>query len=210
MIETTLLTKVMILLAGCMGIGGLGAYLGRNIRSLGAFLVLAALFIFGTIGVFVGAHLNPVLGVCLLAGWTFVSGLVLGPAIQMYNERLGWETVAGAFVGTGGVMTACGMFGMMSGIDFSFLGGILFFGLLGLVLVGFIGIFWRLSRTASIVESIVGMVIFSGYFIFDFFRIAKETNTWEHAIGLAMNIYLDYINFFLYLLQFMDKMKSHS
>lgn len=208
MFETTLMTKVAILLAGCMGIGGLGAYLGRNIRSLGAFLVLAVLFIFGTIGVIAGAHASPALGVGLLAGWTFVSGLVMGPAIQMYSERLGWQTVAGAYVGTGGVMTACGIVGAFSGIDFSFLGSILFFGLLGLVLVGFISIFWRLSRTASIVESIVGMLIFSGYFIYDFFRIAKASNTWENAIALTMNIYLDFMNFFLYLLQLLDMLKD--
>lgn len=208
MLETTLMTKVAVLLAGCMGIGGLGAYFGRNIRTLGAFIILALVFVFGTIGVIYGAHLSPVLGVALLGGWTFVSGLLLGPVVQMYSERLGWQTVAGAYVGTGGVMTACGLFGAYSGIDFSFLGGILFFGLLGLVLVGFISIFWRLSRTGSIVESIVGMLIFSGYFIYDFFRIAKSANTWENAVQLTMSIYLDFMNFFLYLLQLLDMLKD--
>jgi FtsH-binding integral membrane protein len=210
MFETTLLTKVAMLLAGCMAVGGFGAYLGRNIRSLGAFIVLALLFIFGTIGVIFGAHVNPVLGVGLLAGWTFVSGLVIGPAIQMYSERLGWQTVAGAYVGTGGVMTACGLVGMFSGVDFSFLGNILFFGLLGLVVVGFITIFWRLSRTGSIIESLFGMAIFSGYFIFDFFRVTKSTNTWENAVALAMQLYLDFMNFFLYLLQLLDTVKHHN
>ncbi len=203
MFETTLITKVAMLLAGCMAIGGVGAFVGRGVRSLGAFICLAVLFIFGTIGVIVAAHASPVLGVCTLAAWTFVSGMILGPALEMYSERLGWETVAGAFVGTGGVMTVCGLVGAFSGVDFSFLGGILFFGLLGLVLVGFVGIFWRLSRTGSIVESLFGMLIFSGYFIFDFFRVTKESNTWEHAINLAMSLYLDFMNFFLYLLQFL-------
>ena len=210
MFETTLAAKVALLLAGCMGVGGLGAYFGRNIRTLGQFLVLAVVFIFGTIGVLYGAHVNPVLGVALLAGWTFVSGLVMGPCVQMYSERLGWQTVAGAYVGTGGVMAVAGAFGALSGIDFSFLGGILFVGLLGLIAVGFISIFWRLSRTASIVESLVGMLIFSGYFIYDFFRITKSTNTWESAIGLTMNIYLDFMNFFLYLLQLLDMIKDKS
>jgi FtsH-binding integral membrane protein len=208
MLETTLMTKVAMLLAGCMAVGGVGAYFGRNIRTLGGFLLLAVLFIFGTIGVMVAAHASPVLGLLALGGWTFVSGLILGPALEMYREKLGWETVAGAYFGTAGVMTVCGALGAFSGIDFSFLGGILFFGLLGLVLVGFIGIFWRLSRTGSIVESLFGMAIFSGYFIFDFFRVAKESNTWEHAINLAMSLYLDFMNFFLYLLQFLAAMQD--
>lgn len=208
MFETTLAAKVALLLAGCMACGGAGAYLGRNIRTLGQFLVLAVLFIFGSIGVIYGAHVNPVLGVALLAGWTFISGMVIGPAVQIYAERLGWQTVAGAFAGTGGTMAICGMIGAWSGIDFSFLGGYLFIGLLGLVAVGFISIFWKLSRMGSIVESLVGMLIFSGYFIFDFFRITKSANTWENAVALSMQLYLDFMNFFLYLLQLLDMLKD--
>lgn len=208
MIETTLMTKVFILLSGCMAVGGLGAYLGRNIRSLGAFLLLAVAFIFGTIGVFMAAKLSPLAGIVVLGGWTFVSGLVTGPALQMYSEKLGWQTVAGAFLGTGGVMTACGLFGAFSGIDFSFLSGILFFGLLGLVLVGFLSIFWRLSRGGNIAYSIAGMLVFSGYFIYDWFRVAKSANTWENAIALSMNLYLDFLNFFLYLLQLLEMLNN--
>lgn len=204
MFETALMTKVFLLLSGCMAVGGLGAYFGRNIRSLGAFIVLAIAFVLGTIGVIMASHLNPLVGVGVLAAWTFVSGLVMGPAIQMYSEKLGWQTVAGAYVGTAGVMTGCGLVGALSGIDFSFLGGILFIGLLGLVLVGFISIFWRLSRTGSMVESIFGMLIFSGYFIYDWFRVAKASNTWESAIQLTLSLYLDFMNFFLYLLQLLE------
>ena len=133
MLETTLITKVAVLLAACMGLGGLGAYLGRKIENPLVFIGLAIAFILGTFGVFAAAHASPVLGVLALAGWTFVSGLVTAPALQHYSERLGWRTVAGAFAGTGGVMAACGAFGAFSGIDFSFLSGILFFALLGLV-----------------------------------------------------------------------------
>ena len=204
MLETTLITKVAVLLAACMGLGGLGAYLGRKIENPLVFIGLAIAFILGTFGVFAAAHASPVLGVLALAGWTFVSGLVTAPALQHYSERLGWRTVAGAFAGTGGVMAACGAFGAFSGIDFSFLSGILFFALLGLVVAGFVTIFIKLSREGSMIEAGLGMLVFSGYFIFDFFRITKSANTWENAIQLSMSIYLDFMNFFLYLLQFID------
>lgn len=208
MFETTLLTKVAMLLAGCMAVGGLGAYFGRFLKSPAVFIGLAIAFVLGTIGVFFAAHAGPVIGVLALAAWTFVSGLVIGPAIQMYAEELGWETVAGAYVGTAGVMTGCGMFGMYSGMDFSSLGNLLFFALLGLVVASFVTIFWRLSRTGNIVISSIGMLIFAGYFIFDFFRITKSANTWESAITLAMSIYLDFINFFLYLLQLLAALQD--
>jgi FtsH-binding integral membrane protein len=208
MLEMTLATKVALLLAACMGIGGAGAYCGRNIRTLQGFIIVALLFVFGTIGVTLGAHVSQLLGVLLLGGWTFISGLVIGPAVQLYSEELGWQTVAAAYVGTGGVMTACGILGAFSGIDFSFLGGILFFALLGLVLASFIGVFWRLSRSGNIVQAVCGMLIFAGYFIFDFFRLTKESNTWEHAVNLTMSIYLDYMNFFLHLLQLLSAMQN--
>jgi len=142
--------------------------------------------------------------------WTFVSGLLLGPAIAMYVERLGWQTVCLAYVGTGGVMAVCGAIGALSGINFSFLGGILFLALFGLVIFGVIGIFVRMSRQVNIVHSLIGMVVFAGYFIFDFWRLSVSENSWEAAIRLTMSLYLDFINFLLYLLQFLAETQKSS
>ena len=199
--ELTLFAKVALLLTGSMLLGGVGAYFGRNIKSIGAYIGLVILFIVGTIGVMFAAHASPAAGLVALTAWVFVSGLVLGPTIQMYAEQLGWHTVMLAYFGTGGVMAVCGAVGALSGMDFSGMGTFLFIALLGLVVFGVVTIFVKMSRTVNIIHAIIGMFIFSGYFIFDFFRLSKESNTWEHAIGLAMNIYLDFINFFLYLLQ---------
>lgn len=201
--EMTLLSKVALLLSGSMLIGAFGTYLGRSIQSLGAFIALAVLFIGGVIGVFFMASASPPVGITALFAWVFVSGLFIGPAIQNYAERLGWQTVFLAYAGTGGVMAVTGMIGMFSGVDFSGLGPILMFGLFGLIIAGIVGIFWRMSKTVNIVYSLLGMVIFAGYFLFDFFRLTKSENTWESAIRLTMAIYLDFINFLLYLLQFL-------
>ena len=106
--ETTLLTKVALLLACCMMIGAGGTYFGRNVRSLGAFIGLAILFIAGTIGVYFAAAVSPAVGVGVLFLWTFISGLFIGPAVQSYAERLGWQTVCLAYAGTSGVMAVTG------------------------------------------------------------------------------------------------------
>lgn len=201
--ETTLLTKVALLLACCMMIGAGGTYFGRNVRSLGAFIGLAILFIAGTIGVYFAAAVSPAVGVGVLFLWTFISGLFIGPAVQSYAERLGWQTVCLAYAGTSGVMAVTGCIGMFSGVDFSGMGTYLMFGLFGLIIAGVIGIFVRMSRTVNIVYSLIGMVVFAGYFLFDFFRLTQSQNTWEDAVRLTMTIYLDFINFFLYLLQFL-------
>lgn len=201
--ELTLLSKVALLLSGSLLIGAAGTYLGRAIQSIGAFILLAVLFIGGAIGVMFLASAPPAVGITSLFVWVFISGLFIGPSIEMYAKKLGWQTVFLAYAGTGGVMALTGAVGMFSGVDFSGLGPILMFGLFGLIIAGIVGIFWRMSRTVNIVYSLIGMVIFAGYFLFDFFRLTKSENTWESAIRLTMAIYLDFINFLLYLLQFL-------
>ncbi|MCA9805767.1 MAG: Bax inhibitor-1/YccA family protein [Cyanobacteria bacterium HKST-UBA02] len=201
--ELTLLSKVALLLSGSLLIGAVGTYLGRAIQSIGAFILLAVLFIGGAIGVMFLASAPPSVGITSLFVWVFISGLFIGPSIEMYANKLGWQTVFLAYAGTGGVMAVTGAIGMFSGVDFSGLGSILMFGLFGLIIAGIIGIFWRMSRTVNIVYSLFGMVIFAGYFLFDFFRLTKSENTWESAIRLTMELYLDFINFLLYLLQFL-------
>lgn len=208
--ETTLLTKVAMLLACCMLVGAGGTFLGRNVRSLGAFIGLAILFIAGTIAVYFAAAVSPGVGVAVLMVWTFISGLFIGPAVQAYADRLGWQTVCLAYAGTAGVMAITGGVGMFSGVDFSGMGTYLMFGLFGLIIAGVVGIFVRMSRTVNIVYSLIGMVVFAGYFIFDFFRLSQSVNTWESAVRLTMTIYLDFMNFFLYLLQFLAAVSDKS
>lgn len=142
--------------------------------------------------------------------WTFISGLFIGPAVQAYADRLGWQTVCLAYAGTAGVMAITGGVGMFSGVDFSGMGTYLMFGLFGLIIAGVVGIFVRMSRTVNIVYSLIGMVVFAGYFIFDFFRLSQSVNTWESAVRLTMTIYLDFMNFFLYLLQFLAAVSDKS
>jgi Integral membrane protein, interacts with FtsH len=200
--EMTLFAKVAVLLTGTMILGALGALTGRAIRSIGAFIGLAILFVVGTIAVILVAKANAMLGICLLGGWAYLSGLVIAPSVQMYAEKLGWQTVFGAYLGTAGVMAVCGAVAMLSGINFGALGGILFFALLGLIVVGIVGIFVRMSREFNMIYAGLGMVIFAGYFLFDFFRLGHTENTWARAVELTVSIYLDFLNFFLYLLQF--------
>ncbi len=204
MLETTLMTKVFFLLSGCLACGGLGAYLGRNIREFVTMIGLAIAFLVGTFVVWYSAGVSPVVGVLLLAGWTFISGLFSGPSLRHYSERLGWETVARTFFGTSAVMVGFGAFGALSGIDFSWMGGILFFALSILLIVGLVSLFVRMGRKVAIAESVASMIVFSGYFIYDFFRITRVENTWEHAVQASMSIYLDFINFFFDALRFID------
>lgn len=208
MVEMSLLSKVAILTAGSWAVGAAGAWVGRRIESGWALIGLALLFILGAVGVIVAAKVSTTVGISTLYVWTFVSGLFIGPFLQACSDELGAETVVLAFAGTAGVMAVCGGIGLLSGVDFSGMGTWLSIGLLGLIVVGIIGLFFAMSHVANLAYSLFGMLIFSGYFVFDFFRLGQSQNTWENAIILTQKLWLDFINFAMHLLQFLILIKQ--
>lgn len=199
--STPLLAKVMCLLSLSIASGGVGAYLGRNIRSM---LAAIGLFIVSLIGMFiVRAAGDGLIAVGLLMGWSTIFGMMFGPFLSYAISEEGPGIVIQSLTGTTAVMIITGIVAMTSGINFSALGPILLIGLLGLIVVGLVGMFVRFSRTVNIVYSVIGMLIFAGLFLFKFFNLSRSENTWEAAISHAMSIYISFVNFFLYLLQFL-------
>jgi modulator of FtsH protease len=207
--ELSIYAKVAFLLTVSMSMGGVGCYIGRKLESVFGFIVLFVLMLVGCFAVPAIAQSSAVAGVFALAVWTLISGLFIGPAIHAYSEDIGWKTVALAFFGTGGVMAVCGLIGTFSGIDFSGLGAFLGIGLFLLIIVGIVRLFMKWGREANLLYSAVGMFIFAGYFVYDFFALGHTENTWARATELTMKIYLDYINFLLHLLAFIAAHKHH-
>lgn len=190
-------------------LGGLGAYVGRNIRSIGAIIGLAIAFLGGVFVLQAMAAVSPVAGLTTLAMWTFVSGLFMGPALEAYSEELGFETVMLAFLGTAAVMAVCGAIGAFSGINFAPLGSFICLGVFGLIIVGVIGCFVAMRRTANIVYSLFGMVVFAAAFVYDFFTLNVTDNTCQNAVMLTAKIYLDFINFLLLFLRLLAALHKH-
>ena len=199
--QTPLLGKVMVLLGPTLATASAGAYYGRQIRS---WIAVIGLFVLAIIGVFlIRAAGGSDIAVGLLLGWGFITGMMLGPTIAMAVVEGGSQIVMQALVGTTTIMMGTGFIALATGIDFSFLAPVLMLGLFGLIIVGLISIFVRFSRTVSLTYSILGIVIFSGYFLFDFFRLSKSQNTWDSAVQLTTKLYLDFANLFLYILYFL-------
>lgn len=196
-----LFSKVALLLTGTFLISAFGTYVGASITGFVAIIGLAILFIVGAIAVPFIARASTGAGIAALAVWTFISGLFLGPCINQYAQLLGWQTVFLAYLGTGAVMAACGAIGALSGRDFSNLGRWLMFAVLALLVVGIVNFFIQFSSAVNIIYAIIGMVVFAGFFIFDFFRLSKSEDSWVSAIELTMALYLDFINFLLYFLK---------
>jgi len=206
--SNSLMAKVMMLLSGSLVISSIGSYMGLGITSGWVIFGLVVVLFLGIFGVAALAATSPVLGVAGLAIWTFLNGLTIGPAVNMYAAVIGWQTVTFSFMGTAAIMAALGCWGAFSGRDFSAWGKWLFIGLLGLIIVGVIGMFTGFGHSFNLLYSVAGMVIFAGYFVFDFFRLSRSEDNDFNAVMITMNIYLDFVNFWLWLMRFIAETKE--
>lgn len=199
--NTPLAAKVMCLLSLTIATAGVGAYAGRRLQG---WLSLIGLLILSIIGMFiVRAAGGGMMATVLLAGWGFINGLMLGPLVGMAVAEEGPGIVIQSLTGTTAVMILTGMIAIGTGIDFSGLAPLLLISLLGLIVVGLVRIFVRFSRTVNLLYSAIGMLVFSGFFLYHFFRMSRSENTWERAVDLTISLYLTFANFFTYLLQFL-------
>lgn len=141
------------------------------------------------------------IGYGFLYSFTAISGVTLYPVIMAYGGQLGASVVSGAFFATAVIFGSLAFYAHRSQRDFSFLGGFLFAGTIGLVLMSVLGMFLHFGSMMNMVWSMVGILIFSGWVLYD---VAQYRNgVQSEAVPLAaLNIYLDFINLFLYILRF--------
>jgi FtsH-binding integral membrane protein len=149
---------------------------------------------------------NLALGIPLFTIWSVLTGIELALVLISVDENLGGKVLAITATIT---FIAAGV-GMYSGIKFTALGPFLFIALTLLLLGNLIRLFISIPRVSQRVMAFFGVLIFSGYLLFDFNRLAilkglPGSNSWYVAIKLAIGIYLDIINLFLDLLDLLSK-----
>lgn len=96
-----------------------------------------------------------------------------------------------------------------SDTDFGFLGSFLFFALLGLVIVRILKEWVIKDSSFSMIQTGIGIIIFTFYLIYDFNRLEKAMaqgdESWGTAVDLAVSIYLDIVNLFLLILELLSE-----
>jgi FtsH-binding integral membrane protein len=92
-----------------------------------------------------------------------------------------------------------GMFAWTKKRNLSFLGPILFIGLLAVVVASIFSLFFA-TGPLSFIIALVSVSLFSGFILYDIQRIKFTEDTMSAAILLTISIYLDILNLFLSLL----------
>lgn len=197
--QPAVLGKVLGLLGFAFIFTAGGALIGRSLGP-GAFL----LSIVGSFGTLIALHFlreKSPLNLALLYAFATFEGMALGLILEAYIARGLGAVVMNAAGTTAAITLAAGAYGYTTKRDLTGLGGILFIGLIGVVIASLIGIFVHLPLL-YIVISAVSALLFTGFLVFDLNRVAQSRGATEgQAILLAVSVYLDIFNLFLALLR---------
>jgi FtsH-binding integral membrane protein len=191
-----LLGQVMGYVAVTVGFTALGAYLGRDLSGGTGLLLFIGAFgcIFGLN--IAAAKGREQLAIGLLFGLGLLLGLAVAPVIADYanaDPAALWQAagITAAFV------AACGAYGYATRRDLSSWARTLFWALLALIVFGIVTIFVSIPN-GNVIYSVLGLVIFGGFTIFDFNRLRRGTS--QSAVVIAASIFLDIFNVFLLVL----------
>ena len=208
-ISTTFFGRVMMLFGLALGVSALGTYIGFN---QGLDLMIAhpgymwAIFAAELILIFtsrIWQKMKP-LNYILFSVFAFLSGVTLAPIIYMYmTQSGGGEIVFRALTATMLTFAAAGLVAWKTNIDMFRFQGLLFFGVIGLIVVGLLGVFFPFSSAMEGVYSFFGIMIFTGFVMFDMQRVKYAMA--QNEMDLALQLYLDIFNLFLYILRFISR-----
>lgn len=210
------MSKTYGLMSIAMAITGIVAYVvGNNDAMLAAifgtplkwvvmFAPLVVVFAFG-------AMINKLsAGAAQLVFWGFAAlmGLSISYIFAVYTGM----SIAQTFATTAIAFAGLSLWGYTTKKDISGWGSFLIMGVIGLIVASVINIFLG-SPAIQFAVSIIGLLIFAGLTAYDTQRLKNEYIQMAHygesewlaksAIMGALSLYLNFLNMFLFLLQFM-------
>jgi len=140
--------------------------------------------------------------------WAFaaVMGLSLSFIFIVYTNA----SVARVFFISAGTFAGMSLYGYTTKRDLSAFGTFMLMGVVGLFVALIANMFWQ-NDTFSLVIAAVGVLVFAGLTAYDTQKIKSDYYVYsgdslaKAAIIGALNLYLDFINMFLFLLRFMGQ-----
>lgn len=196
--QRALFARVMFLVGVTCGFAAAGAYIGRDFTGgwmIGAWVVAIVLVI-------ASAFLkrpSGALGMTLLFGVGLFLGMAVGPVLNTYVSTGSAQVLWQAAGATGLFIAGFGAWGYATRRDLAPYVRFFFWALLGLIVFGVALIFISIPG-GSLIWAILGLVIFAFWTAFDFQRL-RRSSTGDVAVPIALGIFLDIFNVFLFFLQ---------
>lgn len=147
------------------------------------------------------------LNIILFAVFPLLSGLTIAPYILyvLAGYVNGGSILLNALFSTIFMAAGTAVFALTTRADLSGMGRVLFMGLIGLIVIALLQLFVPSLRTGGmeIVISGIGVVLFAAYTAYDVQRLQAMSRLGANPFLLALSLYLDIFNLFLYILRFM-------
>jgi len=160
-------------------------------------------------------RISSIVALGLFFVYALLMGLVLGVIVFNFTydptapgniSASGMSGVVSAFLGAAAIFGGAALYGYATKRDLTSLGGILFMGLIGLIVVMFVQMFlFPGSSLMNLGIGIVGVLIFTGLTAWDVQRLKNgampNINKDSATVMGALMLYLDFINLFLFMLR---------
>ena len=143
----------------------------------------------------------PVVNVVALFAFTTFTGVVISP-LMYYVSQVNPASIWQAGVLTVGIFGGLTAYVFVSKKDFSFMRGMVWTGLIVVILAGVVNIFLASSALGFAVAAAT-LLLFSGFVLYDTSNIIRRYPTNEYVAG-ALDLYLDAFNIFLALLRILN------
>jgi modulator of FtsH protease len=144
---------------------------------------------------------TPGLNLAALFGFTTLTGVVISPAMAIY-QSYNPASIIQAGVLTVGIFGGLTAYVFISKKDFSFMRGMVVTGLIIVFLSALLNMF-IVSSAFGFAISVAALLLFSGFVLYDTSNIIRRYPTNEYVAG-ALSLYLDAFNIFLSLLRILN------
>ena len=176
-------------------------------NGMSTFIILAIIEVAIVIGAtFAIKANNTTLSGVLFLAYSIINGLTLSVIFLVYTEG----SIAKVFFLTAGLFGVMAIVGFTTDRDLTSFGTLLMIGLFGIIIASIINIFLK-SSGLDYILCILGIAIFLGLTAYDTQKIKKlAMNNPGYSLSViamygALELYLDFINLFLRLLQLLGK-----
>lgn len=217
----TLMRNMYIWMALALTITGFTAYAVANTYSLIYAIATNSILFYGLIFAELGLvyflssrifRMSFATAGLLFAVYSIVNGVTLSLIFLIYE--LG--SIVSTFFITAGTFGAMAVVGSFLKKDLSFIGRFALMALIGLIIAGVVNIFMR-SEGFSFIIAIIGVLVFTALTAYDAQKMKNliaengyevNENTQKLALIGALELYLDFVNLFLYLLRLLGSRRD--
>ncbi len=212
-------SNVMTYMAAALAISGVMAFWFGTNEQLFSYMITET----GSLSIFGWVTMLAPLGLVLLMGFGYqklsspamltifvIYSVIMGISLSSIFYVYDFGSIATTFFITAGTFGTMAVLGYTTRTDLSKMGSILYIALIGLILAMVVNWFMN-SALMDYIISGIGVLIFTGLTAYDMQKIKRIGAQVSHeseegtkmALMGALNLYLDFVNLFLFMLRFL-------